>query len=157
MAPRDCVRGNQIIAMKSYLVLFPIFFLALFQGAFLSLNLVLLSVLLWATFKPVKEVLWVAFWAGLMLDLAKGTAIGLSSCLLLIVCLCLLLYRRRFDVFHPVFLPFFVFLADWFYNRFFDRPFSWFQSLALVVLAVLVRFLFVRVFNMGEKNRLKLL
>ena len=104
--------------MKSYFILIPIFFLALLQGAFLPVNLVLLVVLLWAIIRPPKEVFGVAFISGLFLDLAKGTPLGFSSALLLVTCYLLLLYSRRFDPTHPVFLPLFVFLAALVFNFF---------------------------------------
>lgn len=125
--------------MKSYLILLPIFFLALLQGAVLPVNLVLLVVLVWAAMRPSKESLMVAFFSGVFLDLAKGTPLGLSSLLLLITSYLLLLYSCRFDPAHPVFLALFVFLASVVYNLTSKHPWHWLEGAVLSLLALLFR------------------
>jgi len=142
--------------MKPYLILIPIFFLAILQGAFLKLNLVLLLVLTWATFRPPKEVILIAFTSGLLLDLAKGMPLGLSSLLLLITCYLLLLYRRRFDSLHPVFLPVFVFLASVIYFLIFNRYWYWLESLILALLALGIRYLLVFFIGRVGQGQIKL-
>ena len=142
--------------MKSYLILLPIFILALFQGAFLRLNLVLLLVLAWAAFRPPREAILVAFASGLLLDLAKGMPLGLSSFLFIIACYLLLLYRRRFDSLHPVFLPIFVFLSSTFYNMVFNRYWYWLESLILALLALGERYLLVFFIGRMDKGQIKL-
>jgi len=142
--------------MKPYLILIPIFLLALFQGAFLKLNLVLLLVLTWATFRPPKEVILVAFSSGLLLDLAKGMPLGLSSLIFLVASYLLLLYRRRFDSLHPVFLPIFVFLASTFYSLIFNRHWLWLESLILALLALGVRYLLVFFIGRVGQGQIKL-
>jgi len=142
--------------MKSYLILLPIFILVLFQGAFLKLNLVLLLVLTWAAFRPAKEVLLVAFASGLLLDLAKGMPFGLSSLVLLLASYFLLLYRRRFDSLHPVFLPAFVFLASIFYFLFFNRYWFWRESLILALIALGARYLVVFLIGQIGQGQIKL-
>jgi len=142
--------------MKSYLILLPIFILALFQGAFLKLNLVLLLVLSWAAFRPPKESLLVAFFSGLLLDLARGTPLGFSSFALLIAGYLLLLYRRRFDPFHPAFLPVFVFLVSSFLSLIFYRHWFWFESFVLALLALSLRYLLVFFIGWIDKERIRL-
>ena len=124
--------------MKAYLVLIPILVLALFQGAFLPLNLVLLVVLVWAIVRPVQEVLMVAFLGGLFLDLTKGSSLGLNSLLLMSAGYLLTLYSRRFDPSHPVFLSVFVLIVSIIINLILGRP--WLvSSLVLAGLSLLVR------------------
>ena len=66
--------------MKKYLILLFLFILALLQGAFWKINLVLLAVLLWAgVCRNTKQIFWLAFTAGLFLDLAAGYRLGGSS------------------------------------------------------------------------------
>lgn len=142
--------------MKPYLILIPIFFLAILQGAFLKLNLVLLIVLTWATFRPPKEVILVAFTSGLLLDLAKGMPLGLSSLLLLITCYLLLLYRRRFDSLHPIFLPIFVFLISCFLSLISYRHWLWLESLILALLALGIRYLLVFFIGRVSQGQIKL-
>lgn len=142
--------------MKAYLVLLPIFIFALAQGAFLKLNLVLLIVLTWATFRPPKESLLVAFFSGLLLDLAKGTPLGLSSLILLLTSYFLLLYSRRFDSLHPVFLPVAVFLISNLYYLIFYHHWFWFGSLVLALLALGLRYLLVFFIGRVDKEQIKL-
>lgn len=142
--------------MKQYLILIPIFFLALFQGAFLKLNLVFLLVLVWAAFRSPREVILIAFFSGLLLDLAKGMPLGLSSLIFLVTSYLLLLYRRRFDSLHPVFLPVFVFLASTFYYLVFNRYWLWLESLILALLALGVRYLLVFLIGRVDQGQIKL-
>ena len=116
-----------------------IFILSLFQGAFLLPNLVLLLVLLMAVTRPPKQAAWLVFWSGLLLDLAKGNALGFSSFLFLAFSLVLFFYRRRFDATHPLFLSGFVFLVAVAYNRIFFLDWQWQQALVLALLAFLLR------------------
>lgn len=142
--------------MKSYLILVPIFILALFQGAFLKFNLVLLLVLAWAAFRSPREVILIAFASGLLLDLAKGTPLGLSSLILLIASYLLLLYRRRFDSLHPVFLPVFVFLSSTIYELVFFHYWFWVESFILALLALGVRYLLVFLIGQVDRGQIKL-
>lgn len=144
--------------MKRYLMLLLVFFLALLQGAFLPLNLVLLAVLIWTVLKSAKESLIVSFLAGLFLDLAKGTPLGISSFMLLAACYLLLLYRRKLDPLHPLFLPIFVFLSANAYSFTINHFFNWPEGLILGVLAFLAR-LMVKRFSVrfgGPEIRLKI-
>jgi len=124
--------------MKFYLILLPIFILALIQGAVLPLNLVLLVVLFYAAFNSGKESLLVSFFSGLILDLAKGISLGLSSLLFLVFSFMLVLYSRRFDASHPVFLALFVLLAGLGYGRVVNGLINWQESLSLSILALLI-------------------
>jgi rod shape-determining protein MreD len=141
--------------MKSYLVLLPIFLLSLLQGAILPLNLILLVVLIWAAVRPVKQGLWVAFWSGLFLDLAKGTLLGFSSLFFLMVATILVLYSHRFDPTHPAFLATFVFLTSTTYSLISKRPWV-VEGLILVALSFLARPL-IRFYQEGiSREKLKL-
>lgn len=142
--------------MKPYLILLPIFILALFQGAFLKLNLVLLLVIFWASSRPSKEVLLVAFSSGLLLDLAKGFNLGFSSLVFLVVCYVLLLYRRRFDSLHPVFLPIFVCLASIISQRLYTHHWLWLEGFFLALLALGLRYLLVFFIGRVDKEQIKL-
>lgn len=85
---------------------------SLLQATFLPLNLVLLAVILHAARWPEKDNLYLAFAAGLILDLATGRILGLSSAVLLITSYVLLIYSRRFNPLHPLFLVIFMILAS---------------------------------------------
>lgn len=124
--------------MKPYSILIPIFILALLQGVFLPVNLVLLIIIFWAMVRSEKEAALVAFVSGLFLDLAGGTPMGFSSLLLLLASYFIFLYSRRFDVSHPIFLPVFVFICSGLTG--FSRSGLWFKkALILALLAVLLR------------------
>ena len=125
--------------MKSYLIILPIFFFALLQGAFLPLNLVLLAVIVLAAIKPLPWGLGISFWAGFFLDLAKGTTLGLSSMVFLAVAYLLILYRRKFDPYHPLFLPIFVFFSSLLYSRLAQNLWDWREAVILTALVFLVR------------------
>lgn len=124
--------------MKPYLILLPIFLLALLQGAVLALNLVLLLVLVWTIIRPPKESLIVAFFSGIFLDLAKGTPLGFSSFAFCVLSFTLYLYSRRFDPSHPVFFALFVFLASTIYNLIFKSPWL-IEGIILALLSLLAR------------------
>jgi rod shape-determining protein MreD len=142
--------------MKVYLILILVFFLALLQAAFLNLNLVLLLVLTWAVFRPPREVILVAFASGLMLDLALGKPLGFYSLAFLLASFLLLLYRRRFDSLHPLFLPLFVFLTAYLIFLFEKR--FWFcgSCLLLAFLALGVRYLLVFLIGRVDRGQIKL-
>lgn len=141
--------------MKSYLILIPIFIFTLLQGAFLPFNLVLLTVLFFTVFNPDKRSLWVAFGGGLLLDLAQGTSFGLSAAIFLFLSLVLLLYSRRFESTHWLFLTFFVFISHLVYSLLVWHKINWPTTLFLVFLTLLVLFI-LRLFPMEKKGSLKL-
>ncbi|MCX6725775.1 MAG: hypothetical protein NT052_00445 [Candidatus Shapirobacteria bacterium] len=126
--------------MKSYLILIPIFLFALLQGAFLSLNLVLLTVLIFAAFKTNRQSLWVAFWSGLILDLAKGQNFGLSSLVFLLVAGLIILYSQRFEPGWPPFLTILAFSFDLILSRITNGYLSWLSSLILALLTLILTF-----------------
>ena len=138
--------------MKNYLVvLFPIFLFALLQGAFLPLNLVLLTVVILAVFRPAKEVFWTAFIAGLFLDLAGGTPLGFSSFKLLVFSFIPFLYSRRFDPRHPIFLAIFSGLVGGFWTG----HFVWQQGVILALFAF-VGGLLLRFFLFPASGKIKI-
>ena len=97
------------------MIFLPILIFSLFQATFLPLNLVLWTVILWTVRRPEEKSLYLAFAAGLILDLAKGGALGFSSSIFLITSYILLLYSRRFNSLHPLFLVIFMLLATLIY------------------------------------------
>lgn len=137
------------------MILLPIFIFSLLQGAFLPLNLVLLTVLFWAIFRPAKEVFLVAFISGLFLDEALGSPLGLSSFSLLVFSFTLFLYSRRFDPHHPLFLAVFVGLTTCLWSKIFQGFFDWGQAVILGILAFAAG-LFLRFFWFPSQGRLKI-
>lgn len=128
--------------MKGWLILLPIFIFALIQGAFLSLNLVLLGLLVWSAFAPGKQILLVAFVSGLIFDLTQGTPLGVSSFIFLVFTFILYLYSRRFSPSHPLFLTIFVFFSSVFYSLITNYPLvNWLEGLVLAILALIFGFL----------------
>ncbi len=138
--------------MRSYFVLILIFLLALLQGAFLPLNLVLLMILIWAAIRPVRETIIIAFVSGLLLDCAWGTTWGISSLIFLLTAYILHLYSRKFDPLHPAFLPFFVFLSASLYSLITRHYFYWVEALILAFLVFLMRPL-IKYFSLGFEKR----
>lgn len=140
--------------MKKYLILLPIFILALFQGAFLPLNLVLLVILFLATARPAKESLLTAFLSGIFLDLASGAPLGYSSILLLISTFLAISYSRRFDPYHPLFIPVFVFMSAGIWSFVREGFTNWPSALILAVLSFLVRIILkILPLDYGERGR----
>ena len=143
--------------MKAYLILLPLFLLALLQGSILSLNLILFLLLVWAAIRPPKETFLIAFLSGLFLDLVKGTWLGFSSLALLIATGLFILYSRRFDSLHPLFLAVFIFAVSFLWNLISQEPWL-IEGLVLVGLSLLARPI-TKYYQEGisrEKLRLKL-
>jgi cell shape-determining protein MreD len=121
--------------VKNYLILIPIFLLALLQAVFLPVNLLILLVLGRAAFAPARGgVFLIAFFAGLFLDLATLGRLGSASLLFLFFSLLIILYRRRFDPAHPLFLPLFAGLCSWAFR---GRP-AGIELLVLTLLGFLI-------------------
>lgn len=118
----------------------------------MPVNLALLVITVWTVFRPVRGSLITAFLSGLFLDLAKGTPLGISSLVLLVICYLLFLYRRRFDPWHPLFLPLFVFLSHTFASLVIDHWPNWLGGMILVLIALLFR-LAVRRLVVGLDNQ----
>jgi len=143
--------------MKKYLIFFLVFLLAVLQASFLKLNLVLLLVLLWATFRSDQEGLMIAFFSGLLLDLASGTPLGLSSLIFVLSSFLIILYRRRFDPSHFAFLPIFTFFSLILFDALIKGRLYWLNIFTVVLLAVLSRFLFTPFFEeLGRSRHLKI-
>ena len=142
--------------MKAYLILLPIFVFAIFQGAFLSVNLVLLVVLIWSTFRDDKKSLWVAFAGGLILDISLAKTLGLSSLLLLLSSFLIILYRRRFDPSHFVFLPVFTFFLSILFDHFAKGRIDVVNSLVLSFIAIIVRLVLAPFFEDLERREIKM-
>jgi len=141
--------------MKPYLILIPIFIFTLLQGSFLSLNLVLMTILVFTAFNSSRQSLWVAFTSGLLLDLAQGTIFGLSSLLFLVLAFLLLLYSKRFEPTHLFFLPFFVFFNALLYSLVIWQQIYLLSSLVLFSLTILVLFI-LKFFPLERARGLKL-
>ena len=141
--------------MKPYLILIPIFIFALLQGSFLSLNLVLMTILVFTAFNSRRQSLWAAFISGLLLDLAQGTTFGLSSLLFLGLTFLLLLYSKRFEPTHLFFLPFFVFLSVILYSLVIWQQIYLLSCLVLFSLTILVLFI-LKFFPIERTKSLKL-
>ena len=142
--------------MKDYLILLPIFLFALIQGAFLPLNLVLLTVLVWTALRPPKESLLIAFFAGLLLDLGKGYLLGFSSFAFLVFSFTLISYSHRFDSSHPLFLTVFVFISSNLYSLVTNHFFNWPEGLVLAILALIFGFLGKFFLAEIDKEKIKL-
>ena len=137
--------------MRQYLILFPIFLFALLQGAFLPLNLVLLTVIFFTVFGEEKTAFLIAFFSGLFLDLAKGTPLGLSAACLLLVSGLLCLYAFRFNSRQPLFLATVSFLSQLFWGKIFQGFWNWEQSLILGGLGLVFGWL-LRSFFLNERE-----
>lgn len=127
--------------MKTYLILIPIFILVIFQASILPLNLLLVLILIRAALQPGQQSFYLAFWSGLLLDLAQGTPLGLSSLIFLLASLLLFLYSKKFEASYAPFLAVFVFLISLLYNWIVFGYLGWQKSLLLAILAFLFSFL----------------
>lgn len=121
--------------MTKAVALILILFFALLQGAMLPINLVLLSIIFLAIYRPGKEVLAIAFLAGLFLDLAQGKSLGISSFSFCVFTYAFLLYSRRFSSRHPLFVGVFTLLAAALINRLTAGQFGWQKAFLLGVIA----------------------
>ena len=121
--------------MKQYLILLLILFFALVQGAFLSLNLVLLVVIFFTVLGEEKPAFLIAFFSGLFLDLAKGTPLGVSSIFFLLVSGLLCLYTSRFNSRQPLFLAGAAFLSQLFWSKIFQDFWNFGEALVLGIFA----------------------
>ena len=142
--------------MKTYLILIPIFILVVLQASILPLNLLLVLILIRASLKPDQQSFYLAFWRGLLLDLAQGNPLGLSSLIFLLASLLLFLYSKKFEASYAPFLAVFVFLVSLLYNWVVVDYLGWQKSLMLAILTFLFSFLWRRfVFRVFER-RIKL-
>ena len=128
--------------MKSFFILIPIFLFALLQGAFLPLNLVLLTVIFFTVFGEEKTAFLIAFFSGLFLDLAKGTPLGLSAACLLLVSGLLCLYAFRFNSRQPLFLTTASFLGQLFWGKIFQGFWNFKEALFLGIFAFFLGIIF---------------
>jgi len=141
--------------MKNYLLLLSILFLAILQGAFMPLNLVLLVMILLTAYQPAEVSLRLVFLAGLFLDLAKGTVLGLSSFWLLVISYLLLVYSRRFNSRHPLFLSIFIFISSALISRLTAKNFSWNLAFLLALIGLTIK-LILRLFSLEPNEGIKL-
>lgn len=88
--------------------------LALGESTVFPFRLVLPSVLSWAVLRPVKSGLFWAFLTGLILDLVKGQALGLTSLIFLLLVFLLNLYKVKFKAGNLLYLLPFTLLSAWF-------------------------------------------
>ena len=143
--------------MKIYLILLLVLLFSILQVAFLPFNLVLLLVLFFAVLDQSYRSLLMAFYSGLILDLARGSLLGFSPLIFLITVFILLLYSARFETSRWFFLPIFVFLISTIENLIRFQFFNWKQALVLTVLAALLTW-FLKSFPIqksGQDFRLK--
>ena len=142
--------------MKTYLILIPIFILSLLQASILPLNLLLVLILIRGALKPDRQNFYLAFWSGLLLDLAQGTPLGLSSLIFLLASLLLFLYSKKFEAIYAPFLAVFTFLISLFYKRIVIGYLDWKESLLLAFLVFLFSFLWQRFVNRVFERKIKL-
>jgi len=139
--------------MKTYLILIPVFILVVLQSSILPLNLLLVLILIRASLKPDQQSFYLAFWSGLLLDLAQGTPLGLSSLIFLPASLFLFLYSKKFEASYAPFLAVFVFLISLLYYQTVFGYLGWQKSLLLAIIAFLFSFLWRRfVFRVFERK-----
>jgi len=124
--------------MKQHLIFLSILFFALLQGAFLSLNLVLLAVIFFTVLEEEKTAFLIAFFSGLFLDLAKGMSLGASSVYFLLTSGLLYLYSFKFNSQQPLFLAGSSFLAQLFWGRIFQNFWGFREALLLGILAFIL-------------------
>ena len=127
--------------MKTYLILMPIFILVVLQSSILPLNLLLALILIRTALKPDRQSFYLAFWSGLLLDLAQGTPLGLSSLIFLLASLFLFIYSKKFEASYAPFLAVFVFLISLLYYQTVFGYLGWQKSLILSILTFLFSFL----------------
>lgn len=144
--------------MKNNLILLIVVLtLAVFQGSFLSLNLILLLILLRMALKPDAKNLWLAFSGGLILDLAKNQFLGLSAIVFLLAAGLIILYGKRFEPAWPPFLAILVLGTDLLWSRWTNGYLNWLPSIILSFSALLISFFWWRFVgrSLNEKIRLR--
>ncbi len=142
---------------NNLLLLILVLVLAVFQGSFLSLNIILLLILLRMALKPEAKNLWLTFLGGLILDLAKNQFLGLSSIIFLLAAGLIILYSKRFEPAWPPFLAILILATDLLWGRWTNGYFNWPSSLILSFMALLISFFWWHFVgrSLNEKIRLR--
>jgi len=128
--------------MSKYLFYPIIFLLSAVQAAFLPLNLVLMTLILWWGFAgSAAEVFIWSFVAGLFLDLARGTFLGASSLIFMIFGLFFWLYLRRFDYRIPWLMAIYVVVMNGIYEKILLGSFWLVRLVVLAILTLIIAFI----------------
>lgn len=133
--------------MRYFLFLLTVLAVAFFQAVVWNFNFLLLLVLVSSLLFSPSRSLFLAFLAGIFLDLFSGAKMGFSSLAFLFPCFLLSLYRQRFSLQNPVLIFLVTFVASFLFAFIVRQSFAWFEGLILAFLMLgfrlLLPFLFV--------------
>jgi len=103
------------------------------------MNILLFLLVFFAFFSSdFKHVFILAFFLGLIYDLALANLIGFSSLLMLVICLVIYLYRRRFSSHHLLFQLSFLLLSSYFFTILSSGSWSIKKSLVVLILGLII-------------------
>lgn len=143
--------------MTRYFLTFLIIVLVvLFQTTIWSFNFLLLVILILSLSLNTQESLIWAFLGGLILDLFSGGRLGFSSLGFVLITFLLQAYHRRFSFQNPFLVFTFSVLAYLLFTAIIQKPWIWWEGLALAVLALVLRSLAPFLFKPSNQEQLKI-
>lgn len=128
---------------------------AFFQAVWVPFNWLMLVVVFLALLREGREVMLLAFLAGLVMDFISGGRLGLSSLLFLVVAGGVFWLRTKLGVLPPLAVSGMAFLADWVYKLFLFQTKSLRESLLFGLVSGMVYF-FWALPRLGKSRGLKL-
>lgn len=120
------------------LLLFVLGIAIVLEGTVTSLPLVLIALILIAVHLKTSDVFFLAFLAGIILDLFLVRQVGESSVFFLLVLFCIFLYERKYEIESTIFVTFASMLSALIYLIIFPSPFRLVQIATVTLLAVVI-------------------
>lgn len=138
--------------MRFFLYFLAILFLAFFQAVVWDFNFLLVLVLTASLLFSGTRALFLAYLAGLFLDLFSGARLGLSSLGFLAPSFLLTLYRQRFSFQNPILIFVMTFGVAFLFSFMSGHSFNPLEAIFLACLMIVFRFLFPFLFKSEEER-----
>lgn len=124
--------------MSKLLIWLTLFIAVVLEGAVTTLPLVVLTLLVFSVVTKKQELLVVAFFSGLLLDIVRLSSLGQTSLFLLIFIFVVLLYDRKFEIQTLPFVAASSFLGSLAYLMIFVHNQIFMQALTSSIIALLL-------------------
>lgn len=125
------------------------------EGVITSLPLVLIVLIISASFLKAAQVYWWAFIAGIILDVLLLKPLGLSSAFYLAILFLISLYEKKFEISSPFFVSTVVLIASGMYFIISPFPQGVLQSIVAAAMSLVLFLLLEYVFlNRGKRVHL---